>query len=195
MRLGTSLEPHRILYKMGYMPAATHVTGQEALLLKALGARLAQARKQRGLTAQEVADAADITRVTLSRMEVGQPATVTLGTLAKVLSVLGMAQDIALIAGEIAPTPRVTRRAPAAPERRPKTSPVVPKLIALKDLPELRQAAAWHIANTAMKLKPEEVFSLYERNWRHLDRAKIVGKEAKILDSLTKTVGKGVLLV
>lgn len=70
----------------------------------------------------------------------------------------------------------------------------MPLLIALKDLPHLRTVAAWHLPDDT-RLTPEEVFSLYERNWRHIESEKIVGSEAAVLKKLTDTVGKGVLLV
>lgn len=175
---------------MVYMPAYTQIPNDEAKLLMELGARLRLARKRRGMSATEVAEAAGITRVTLSRLEVGEQAAVTLGTLTRVLGVLGMAGDLMVVARDDRLGHQMRDR-----ELLEQREPRLPRLIALKDLPHLREAAAWHIRDAGTKLTPEEVFALYERNWRHIEPARIVGKEAQVLKALTRTVGKGVMLV
>lgn len=172
------------------MPAYTPVANENADLLMELGTRLRLARKRRNLSAEHVAQAAGITRVTLNRLEVGEPAATTLGTLTKVLAVLGMSLDLTLVArddklGHQLRDAQLLEKKPAARTQ----------LIALKDLPHLRAAAAWHIRNEDAKLTPAEVFDLYERNWRHIEPQMIVGKEAQVLKKLTQTVGKGVMLV
>lgn len=172
------------------MPARSKVDVEDAQLLLELGERLRLARKRRGLSAEKVAHAAGITRVTLHRLEVGEPAATSLGTLTKVLGVLGMSGDLMLLARDDRMGHRLRDAQLLAPKK-----PSLPRLISLKDLPQLRSAAAWHIRNPDAMLTPEEVFELYERNWRHLEPEKITGKEAKLLKQLTKTVGKGVLLV
>lgn len=181
---------HAVLHKMRYMPARPQVDAHDERILLELGGRVRLARKRRGLSADKLAQAAGITRVTLHRLEVGDPAAATLGTLAKVLGVLGMSGDLTLLARDN----RAGHPLLGAQLREPKR-PVLPALISLKDLPQLRDAGAWHIRDEDAKLTPEEVYGLYERNWRHLDPEKITGKEAKILKQLTRTVGKGVLLV
>ncbi len=89
------------------MPA--HVTSLSALerqLLIQLGGRLRAARSLRGWTASQVADRAGISRTTLSAVESGAPSP-AIGTYLKVLGVLGMAGDLALVAtGEGANVPR-----------------------------------------------------------------------------------------
>lgn len=172
------------------MPTYTKVETEDALLLLELGERLRLARKRRGLSAEKLAQAAGITRVTLNRLEVGKPAAATLGTLIKVLGVLGMSGDLMLLARD----DKVGHRLRDTQLMEPK-APALPHRISLRDLPHLREAAAWHIRNQDAELTPAEVYELYERNWRHIEPAKIVGKEAKLLKQLTKTIGKGVLLV
>ncbi len=89
------------------MPA--HVTSHSVLerqLLIQLGGRLRAARVLRGWTASQVADRAGISRTTLSAVESGAPSP-AIGTYLKVLGVLGMAGDLALVAtGEGANVPR-----------------------------------------------------------------------------------------
>lgn len=172
------------------MPAHVTPTTEDDQILRDLGARLRLARKRRGLSAESLANAAGITRVTLNRLEVGDPAATTLGTLTRVLRALGMSGDLTLLARD----DRVGIQMRDAHLLTPK-KPALPKLISLKDLPHLTEAASWHIRNKEAMLTPAEIYELYERNWRHLDPQKIVGKEAKLLQQLTKTVGKGVLLV
>ena len=74
-------------------------------------------------------------------------------------------------------------------------APILPEFILLEDLPHLCEAATWHIQNKIDAFTPEEIFCLYERNWRYIDPDKIVGGEARTLDLLIKTIGKGVFLV
>lgn len=178
------------LYKMRCMPTFTKVHDENAQMLLDLGARLRMARKRRNLSAAHVAEAAGITRVTLNRLEVGEPAAATLGTLTKVMDVLGLAGDLVLIA-------RDDKRGHQIRDEQllQKKPPALPRLIPLKDLPHLREVAAWHIRNADAKVTPAEAFELYERNWRHIEPKLIVGKEARLLAQMTKTVGKGVLLV
>jgi transcriptional regulator with XRE-family HTH domain len=89
------------------MPA--HVTSHSVLerqLLIQLGGRLRAARVLRGWTASQMADRTGISRTTLSAVESGAPSP-AIGTYLKVLGVLGMAGDLALVAtGEGANVPR-----------------------------------------------------------------------------------------
>ena len=170
------------------MPAHPKVQLDQERLLRDLGERVRLARLRRRWTAQQVATEAGITRVTLHRLEAGAAST-TLGTLVKVLGVLGLAQDLVLparddhVGHDISDAQLPRRRTTALPQH-----------ITLDQLPELQQAA-WHLADKGIRLTPEEVFELYERNWRHIDRSRMGDTEARLLDRLTKTVGKGVMLV
>jgi hypothetical protein len=65
--------------------------------------------------------------------------------------------------------------------------------IRLADYAMLREAA-WS-TNHEAELTPHEAFALYERNWRHIDHRAMDFRERDLVDHLTKTVGKGVLLV
>lgn len=225
------------LYIMRYMPARpSPLPPADASALTELGERLRKARLRRALTASAVAAAAGITRVTLHRVERGEPA-VTLGTVSKVMGVLGLAGDLAWLARddklgrELQDARLPARRAarPAQPQSwaaesrgvrpraaqsraeqsraappvapsvapQPRRAAPVPRLarrIRLDRYAQLRQLA-WHLAPGATTLAPQEALALYERNWRHVDRAAMDPQERALLDKLTATVGKGVLLV
>ena len=82
------------------MPAAIEVNSiLERQLLLQLGERLKRARLKRGLTTTEMAHQVGISRVTLSAVEAGEP-TPTMGTYIRVMSVLGLSQDLALVGSE-----------------------------------------------------------------------------------------------
>ena len=82
------------------MPAASHVNSvlDQQLLLQ-LGKRLRHARVKRGLTTVQLAQQARISRMTLSAVEAGAPAP-TMGTYLRVMGVLGVSQDLALVASD-----------------------------------------------------------------------------------------------
>ena len=66
-------------------------------LLQALGENIKLARLRRKLTMNQVSERAGISRPTLSSLEKGNPA-VSLGIVLQVLLVLGLEQDIVLLA-------------------------------------------------------------------------------------------------
>ena len=82
------------------MPATSNVNSvlDQQLLLQ-LGGRLRHTRLQQGLTTTKLAQQAGISRTTLSAVESGEP-TPTIGTYLRVMGVLGVSQDLALIASE-----------------------------------------------------------------------------------------------
>jgi len=82
------------------MPAASNVDSvlNQQLLLQ-LGARLRHARVKRGLTTIQLAQQARISRMTLSAVEAGAPSP-TMGSYLRVMGVLGVSQDLALVASD-----------------------------------------------------------------------------------------------
>jgi transcriptional regulator with XRE-family HTH domain len=160
----------------------------ESTLLAMLGERLRLARKRRGTSAEQIAAEAGITRVTLRRVEVGEPA-VMMGTYVKVMAALGLAQDLVLVARD----DTYGRRLQDEQLLRPRKTPRTPAKVRIADYPMLREIA-WSTDPSA-SLTPAEAFAIYERNWRHLDRDAMEPKERSLVDRLTATVGKGVLLV
>ncbi|RQP24671.1 helix-turn-helix domain-containing protein [Piscinibacter terrae] len=165
-------------------PAA--LPDQQAQTLVALGERLRKARLRRQWSAQEVAKQAGITRVTLHRAEAGEPA-ISIGNLAKVLAVLGLDDDLNHLATD------QPLRDTIPDERLPIRRTRRERRIALDSYPQLRQIA-WHL-DPADTLSPAEALALYERNWRHVSPDTMEPHEKALLDHLTATVGRGVLLV
>lgn len=83
---------------LSVMPAAAPLLyPRQAKLIAELGQRLREARLRRRFTATLVAERADISRQTLTKVERGDPA-VTLGTYVRVLVVVGLEKDLALVA-------------------------------------------------------------------------------------------------
>jgi transcriptional regulator with XRE-family HTH domain len=80
------------------MPARAELqTALEQQLLVQLGERLRRARKDRGISSVELAKQVGISRTTLRAVELGDPSP-TFGTYVRVLSALGLAGDLALLA-------------------------------------------------------------------------------------------------
>lgn len=163
----------------------THLAASENALLVQLGERLRLARLRRRLSAESVAKDIGMTRVTLHRLERGEPA-VTVGTLIKVLGALGMAEDIHGLAQD----DRIGHalQDEQLPRRR------LPARIKVAQYPQLKQAA-WHIADPDAELTPQEAFNLYETHWRHIDADAMLPPERALLKRLKATIGKGVMLV
>ena len=84
------------------MPAASRLsTAYERQLLIQLGERLRRTRQGRKLTTVALAELAGISRMTLNAVEAGEPSP-TMGTYLRVMSALGVAGDLALVAsGEL----------------------------------------------------------------------------------------------
>ncbi len=64
------------------------------MTLSELGDRIKKLRKERNITQQELAKRSGISRTTLSRIENGYFAKISVVTLEKILSLLGMSLDI-----------------------------------------------------------------------------------------------------
>ena len=69
-------------------------------LLLQLGDRLRRLRKARKLTTVEMAERAGISRMTLASVEAGDPGP-SMGTYLRVMGVLGVAADLAFLAGDM----------------------------------------------------------------------------------------------
>jgi transcriptional regulator with XRE-family HTH domain len=92
----------KLVYNAVHMPAASQLSSAlDRQLLIQLGERLRRARQEQGLTTVALAERAGISRMTLSAVEAGEPAP-TMGTYLRVMSALGVAGDLALVAtGEL----------------------------------------------------------------------------------------------
>lgn len=160
------------------MPAVAPSTGEiVAAALAALGERLRAERKRLGVSVVTAAEAAGMSRVTLHRIERGEPS-VTMGAYANAAAALGLALDLA-------------SPPPAAPSRTPPAG--VPQRIVLADHPQLARMAWQH--QGATEVTPTEALSLYERNWRHIDQAALAPHERALIHKLVASLGGSRLLV
>lgn len=141
--------------------------------LARLGERLRATRKRQRVTAVAAAEAAGISRVTLHRIERGEP-TVAIGAWAAVADALGVALELA---DANTATPRDK----------------LPTTIRLSAYPQLKKLA-WQLHGVD-ELAPREALQIYERNWRHLDKAALSEDEAALIDALSRELGGGRLLV
>ncbi|HJV59684.1 MAG TPA: helix-turn-helix transcriptional regulator [Albitalea sp.] len=162
------------------MPAATPPVGHAvAVRLNAIGQRIRARRKALGVSATATSEAAGMSRVTLHRIERGEPS-VTMGAYLGAIAALGLELEL------------VDPHAVSAPAR---TSPrtTLPARIALAEYPQLKRLA-WQLHGVS-ELTPQEALDLYERNWRHVDRDAMDARERELLKALVAEWGGGRLLV
>jgi transcriptional regulator with XRE-family HTH domain len=138
-----------------------------------LGEQLRSHRKKLRISALATAGAAGLSRVTLHRIERGE-ASVTMGAYFNVAAVLGV---------------RICLTVPAYAQ----TVTSLPDNIRLADFPQL-QSLAWQLPGV-QQLTQQEALGLYERNWRHVDTARMSVQERALVKQLVQELGKGVLLV
>lgn len=98
------------------MPGTSHVTSvvDQQLLLQ-LGGRLKRARIRQGLSTVEMAGRAGLSRMTLRSIEAGEP-TPTIGSYLRVMGVLGVSSDLALLVTESEQAPSRRRTARTGPK-------------------------------------------------------------------------------
>ena len=160
------------------MPAVAPATGDTvAAALAALGGRLRAERKRLGVSAVTAAEAAGMSRVTLHRIERGEPS-VTMGAYANAAAALGLALGVA------GPPPAAPSRAKPA---------CLPQRIRLAEYPQLARLAWQH--QGAAEVTPAEALNLYERNWRHIEQAALAPHERALIHSLVASLGGSRLLV
>jgi len=137
--------------------------------LAALGTRIRAQRKALRVSATALAEAAGMSRVSVHRIEQGEPS-VTMGAYLNVLAALGMTFS-ATVVGDEAPENKADDRAGWLPAR-----------VRLADFPALKQLA-WQVQGTD-ELTPREALGIYERNWRHVDEAALLPHERNLIDAL-----------
>jgi transcriptional regulator with XRE-family HTH domain len=159
------------------MPAKAPPIGDVlATRLRALGERIRAHRERQKISATVAAEAAGMSRVTLHRIERGEPS-VTMGAYLSAIDAVGLQLEL----------------------RDPLTRPVsadtarLPERVRLQDFPQLRRLA-WQLHDVD-ELGPAEALNLYERNWRHIDRAGMELAERELLQMLVDQLGGGRLLV
>jgi hypothetical protein len=69
----------------------------------------------------------------------------------------------------------------------------LPERVRLADYPQLKRLA-WQLHDVD-DLSPGDALNLYERNWRHIDRAGMEPAERALLQTLVDRLGGGRLLV
>ena len=161
------------------MPAKLpHTSSAVAERIQILGGTIRAQRKNLHISAQTTADCAHISRVTLHRIEKGEPS-VTMGAYFTVLDALGLQIQTKLKAG-------LGEESQAGPN-----TSVIPSEIKLTEYPQLKQLA-WHIHGLDA-LTPIEAFGIYDRNWRHLDATSLTPKEKFLIDALKRADAAGEL--
>jgi transcriptional regulator with XRE-family HTH domain len=163
------------------MPARSPlVAASVATKLAALGGRIRERRKALKVSAVDAAEAAGMSRVTLQRIERGEPS-VTMGAYIGAATAIGLELEL------------VDPREPARGKRGGRGKPPYPARIRLAAYPQLKKLA-WQLHGVAT-LSPEDALGLYERNWRHVDTAALDPAERALVNALAQHLGGGRLLV
>lgn len=144
--------------------------------LISLGQQIRAHRKALRISATTAAEAAGMSRVTLHRIEKGEPA-VTMGAYVNAMAALG------LNFGLVAPAESV--KADVAANR----EGWIPARIGLRDYPQLTQLA-WQVHGVET-LSPKEAWDIYERNWRHIDEQALAVSERQLIAALRLAFGGG----
>lgn len=146
--------------------------------LQELGQRLRDRRKQLGISAVATAEAAEMSRITLYRIEKGE-GSVTIGAYLSLIFTLGLAVDLK--------DPFVKNTTQGTGKNK------LPNKIRIANYKQLKRLA-WQLKKT-QELTPQEALDLYERNWRHVDLSTMDSRETKLLKMLLATFGRERLLV
>jgi transcriptional regulator with XRE-family HTH domain len=152
-------------------PAITTKTADQLI---ALGQKIAAHRKALGISATAAAEAAGMSRVTLHRIEKGQPA-VTMGAYLNAITALGLNFGLIMPAELIDPQQSMQRDG------------WIPTRIPLNEYPQLKQLA-WQVHGTET-LTPIEAWDIYERNWRHIDKQALSTYEQQLINGLRSVFG------
>lgn len=144
------------------------LTPLRAQSLEALGRKVKSRRKELRISAVAAAEAAGISRVTLHRVEKGEPS-VTAGAYLAACGALGLDLDV---------TPIATGQPAKDADRKG----WIPARVRTADYPVLQQLA-WQV-HGASELTPREALGIYERNWRHVDANKLSQSEHDLIDGL-----------
>ena len=163
------------------MPAKAPPVGDIlAEKLRALGARIRTHRERQKVSASLAAEAAGMSRVTLHRIERGEPS-VTMGAYLSAIAAIGLELDVIDPHDPRAPRATLEARATGLPAR-----------VRLADYPQLKHLA-WQLQGVT-ELSPGDALSLYERNWRHIDQATLQPAERALVKALADQLGGGRLL-
>ena len=151
------------------MPAHTDLSSAlERLLLLQLGERLKSARLSRGMASTNLAQKVGISRTTLHAVESGEP-TPTIGTYLRVMSALGLAGDLALVASDAARIQPDTNSRLRAARVKPSAQRVVVKVDSSRHIAQDLQSLMLHKeAVRLIRQDPELVKRAFETlaRWR-----------------------------
>jgi transcriptional regulator with XRE-family HTH domain len=159
------------------MPAKAPPVGELlAIRLRVLGGRIRAHRERQKVSATVAAEAAGMSRVTLHRIERGEPS-VTMGAYLSAIDAVGLQLEL------------------RDPQARSASAGMagLPERVRLADYPQLKRLA-WQLHDVD-DLSPADALNLYERNWRHIDRAGMEPAERALLQTLVDRLGGGRLLV
>ena len=146
--------------------------------LQTLGRSIRAHRKSLAISAATTAECAHISRVTLHRIEKGEPS-VTMGAYFTVLDALGLQIQAKTKAGSDDESLGAS------------ATSIIPADIKLADYQQLKQLA-WHIHGLDA-LTPNEAFGIYDRNWRHLNQPILADHEKALIDALKRADAAGEL--
>jgi len=144
------------------LPFPSHPNTAQLVIL---GQQIRARRKNLKINATIVAEASGISRVTLHRIEKGEP-TVTMGAYLNVAAALGLKLGI------LSPNEK---------------QGWIPARVRLADYPQLK-LLAWQVHGVDT-LTPAEALSIYERNWRHIDEAALDARERDLIAALRLGLG------
>jgi len=133
-----------------------------------LGGKIRAQRKALRVNATAAAEASGISRVTLHRVERGEPS-VNMGAYVNLMLALGLNFAIDTKADE-------------------NQTGYIPVRIHLDDYPQLKKLA-WQLKAGA-DLTPLEALGIYERNWRHIDHLALDSTERQLIDVLRLGLGE-----
>lgn len=135
--------------------------------LAVLGNAIRLQRKRHKITAIAAAESAGLSRVTWHRIEKGEPS-VSVGAYAAAATVLGL--NLNVVSQKTVHT---------QPDQES-----LPLQIPFKQYPQLK-FLAWQLHGTEY-LTPKEAWSIYQRNWRHLEEEKLDEQEGWLIQQLQK---------
>ena len=161
-------------------PYPPSTVNPSAAQLQALGQQLRARRKALRVSSTAAAEAAGMSRVTLHRIEKGEPS-VAGGAWAQAMAALGMVLQA-----------RNTEEKPPNDGNQGKPANLaewIPVRVRLQNYPQLK-ALAWQVHGTDT-LSPIEAWGIYERNARHLDMAIMSPTELALLQALRTGLGGG----
>ena len=163
------------------MPAlAPSVADITATKIHAMGQRIRARREALGVSATAAAEASGMSRVTLHRIERGEPS-VAMAAYMNAVAALGLELEV------VNPQSRRIDSIGKADK------PGLPATLRLEDYPQL-QRLAWQLHGIT-EVTPQEALALYERNWRHVEPATLDPRERELVDALARELVGGRLLV